>query len=164
MAFSDESLTLAHNPFVNLLISALHYVENPEDQLVKATLVYLYQVYINQQPITIHHNFWVQALANEECKDGCQVLPKAFTHTYQELYGLPLYERVEKIIKRLGLLSPISKPFITAFQDIVFSYIKNETKRSTYIDFCGSITSFCHFQQYGKWYRHCNIQLNYENN
>ncbi len=134
-ALSDESLTLAHNPFVNILISALQYIAYPEDQLAKATLVYLYHVYVCHQPQAASlHNLWIQALADESSQAASPALPEAFTNACQMLQGLPLYERVSKIITLLQLLSHKSQPFIEAFQEVVFSYLQT-TPSTKHIDF-----------------------------
>ncbi|MEL6413107.1 MAG: UvrD-helicase domain-containing protein, partial [Bacteroidota bacterium] len=42
---SAESLYLGHNPWVNLLISALRWLANEGDSLARAELIYLYQVH-----------------------------------------------------------------------------------------------------------------------
>lgn len=136
MALSDESLTLAQNPFVNILISALQYIANPEDQLAKTTLLYLYQVYVREQSATPQHAFWVQTLESEAPEAGAYPpLPKAFSTACKALNQLPIYEKVGEIIALLGLLTPSSAPFITAFQEVVFTYLQTITSRGKDTDF-----------------------------
>lgn len=119
-ALSAASLELAHSPWVNILLSALHYVDNPQDQLAKSELVYLYQVYVCHHEKDSNHSFWMQGLA----EDTGGLLPTAFTAAYTELATLPLYERVAKLVDTLQLMSSASKPFIQAFQDKVLAYVQ----------------------------------------
>lgn len=119
-ALSATSLELAHSPWVNILTSALQYIAYPQDQLAKAELVYLHQVYVGEYKKDINHNFWKQILQ----QDAEGLLPAAFRVAYEELNTLPLYERVAKLIDSLELMSPASKPFIHAFQDKVLAYVQ----------------------------------------
>jgi len=119
-ALSAASLELAHSPWVNILLSALQYIAYPQDQLAKAELVYLYQVYVTQYEKDTNHSFWTQGLA----EDTGGLLPAAFTAAYTELSTLPLYERVATLVDALQLMSPAIKPFIQAFQDKVLAYVQ----------------------------------------
>jgi ATP-dependent exoDNAse (exonuclease V) beta subunit len=121
-ALSAASLELANSPWVNILISALHYIANPQDQLAKAELIYLYQVYVCKHGREVNHDFFYHSLLEDE--DG--LLPAAFTAAYTELSTLPLYEQVFKLVETLQLMSTLSRPFIEAFQDIVLTYIQTQ--------------------------------------
>ncbi|MEL6413294.1 MAG: UvrD-helicase domain-containing protein, partial [Bacteroidota bacterium] len=55
---SAESLYLSHSPWVNMLISALRYLDNPTDTLAHVTLWHLYQAYVLKSDIATSNDYW----------------------------------------------------------------------------------------------------------
>lgn len=119
-SLSAASLQLAQSPWVNILLSALRWVDNPQDKLAQGELVYLYQIYVCHYAQDINHSFWTQSLA----EDMGGLLPGAFRAACNKLSTLPLYERVIQLVDTLQLMSPVSQPFIQAFLDKVLAYIQ----------------------------------------
>jgi len=126
------SFQLGQNPAINLLICALRYLANNEDQLALTTLCYLYQTQVAKMPsANIQHDFFQQTLLrgmevgtsstlNEQC------LPMAFMakEAQKALKLLPLYPCLVALIDLFKLSSSDHQPFIAALQDAVMAFIK----------------------------------------
>ncbi|OJW71549.1 MAG: hypothetical protein BGO68_05265 [Candidatus Amoebophilus sp. 36-38] len=122
-ALSAESLYLGNSPWINILISALKYLADEQDNLAKAELAYLYQVYVCKNEQKISHDFFQHILIEKENS----LLPHQFVAAFHQLAQLSLYERVAKLVAIFQLMTPESKPFIEAFQDIVLTYLEKNT-------------------------------------
>jgi len=119
---SSESLLLAHNDAVSLLVSALHYLVYPEDQQNNALLKY--------------RSF----LAGAVEKDGSgglfdrfgpmdPWLPADFASGISLFRQMPLFELVETLISIFDLdKQAYDLPYIQAFQELVIELQKRETK------------------------------------
>lgn len=130
-AISAESLYLGHNPWVNILVSALKYLLDEQDMVTKSELAYLYHVYVSKDESKIAHHFF-EAVLLKKIDD---LLPTQFITRFHYLAQLPLYERVVQLIAIFQLTNPSSKPFIDAFQDIVLNYLeKNPTEGYKFLD------------------------------
>lgn len=119
-AISAESLYLGQSPWINILISALRYLENEIDILAKTELIYLYQVYVCKKEQGISHELFQQS----SMEDGHNLLPTEFISAFCHLTKLPLYERIVRLIGIFQLNTTESKPFVHAFQDIVLTYLQ----------------------------------------
>jgi ATP-dependent exoDNAse (exonuclease V) beta subunit len=129
-AISAESLYLGQSPWVNMLISALRYLENKLDMLAKTELIYLYQVYVCKKGQGISHDYFQQ----ENTEDEHRLLPTEFISEFYHLAKLPLYERVTRLINILQLNEVASKIFIHTFQDLVLMYLKqNPTQHYNFL-------------------------------
>ncbi|MEM9417201.1 MAG: UvrD-helicase domain-containing protein [Bacteroidota bacterium] len=110
---SAESLYLGHNPWVNLLVSAMRCLIHEEDTLAQAELLFLYQVHVRQAPPE----------AATLTREG---LPAAFFDERIQLLQRPLYELVEALIGLFQLNQPAAIPFLQAFQDLVLRFSAKE--------------------------------------
>jgi len=119
-ALSAESLYLGQSPWVNILISALKYLENDTDSLARTELIYLYQVYVRKKEQGISHDFFQQT----SMEDSSGLLPTKFIAAFYDLMKLPLYERIIRLVDIFELITSASKPFIQAFQDLALSYLQ----------------------------------------
>ncbi len=119
---SSESLLLAHNDAVTLLISALHYLVYPDDQLNKALLKYR-----NSQaspggggPSDL---LFDSALPLEPW------LPPEFVSGISVFRQMPLFELVETLISIFNLQEQVyDLPYIQAFQELVIELQRRESK------------------------------------
>ncbi|MHB9147939.1 MAG: UvrD-helicase domain-containing protein [Candidatus Amoebophilus sp.] len=119
-AISAESLYLGQSPWINIIISALKYLENEIDILARTELVYLYQIYVCKKEQGVSHELFQQ----NRVGDDHNLLPTEFISEFYRLTKLPLYERIVKLVSIFQLNTTASKPFIYTFQDIVLTYLQ----------------------------------------
>ena len=119
---SSESLLLAHNDAVTLLISALYYLVYPDDQLNNALFKYRSrQAGFNFKGTA--HELFDATLPSELC------LPPAFVSGVSHLRQMPLFELVETLISIFGLNDQVyDLPYIQAFQELVIDLQRRESK------------------------------------
>ena len=108
---SDEAYRLDASPSVTLLVTALHLLTHPDDQLARATLAKLYHVFVVGDSVADS-----ELLLRDRPVDA--LLPDAFTTHTDELLRLPLYELTERLyaIFQLHLLADQSA-YVCAFFD-----------------------------------------------
>jgi ATP-dependent exoDNAse (exonuclease V) beta subunit len=117
---SNESLLLIHNTSVTLLVSALKYLLNPDDELNNALLKY--HCYLS---------------GTTENKDNSQLfetslpmedfLPGRVYQRVHSLRQLPLFELCESLIKAFGLdQNTRDLPYLQAFQDLIIDLQRKE--------------------------------------
>ena len=117
---TTESLYLGSNPWINIIISALYYLENDTDILAKTELIYLYQTYVvknKDNPDFFQYN--LNFIEKPEA-----YLPSRFIIEFSTLLNLTLYERIIRLIDIFQLKTPVSTTFIYAFEDLILSYIQ----------------------------------------
>lgn len=121
---SPESLYLGSNTIVRLLVNCLAYLNNPEDKLARATIVFGYQKYVRKnEQVDVHH---LLSLAGDPAA-WTELLPPEFVRKKAYLTKLPLYELVEELVRCFTLhsLEP-EYPYIQAFMDTVLDFSRNE--------------------------------------
>lgn len=119
---SSESLLLAHNDAVSLLVSALYYLVYPEDLLNNSLLKY---------------RCFQAGVLEKDSSDGLfdssgpidPWLPPRFVSGIALFRQMPLFELVETLISIFGLdKQAFDLPYIQAFQELVIELQKRETK------------------------------------
>lgn len=118
---SNESLRLDGAATVNLLLAALQYLLNPDDDIARAQLAYEFsRLHEPERGLTD-----VFAVTNQTIFES--YLPAAFTREKTALKKLPLYELTENLIQifRLGD-KPGELAYLQAFQDLVLEFSSRE--------------------------------------
>eukprot|EP01132_Coremiostelium_polycephalum_P000756 gene756-936_t len=129
-ALSAESLYLGQNPWLNLLISVLKYIENPQDRLAETELMYLYQACF--QKLTPGKSPGL--FTNHDYQHPSESLPDILLNALSTIAGLPLYQQVLKIIDLFNLRVAPAIPFLYAFQDLMWAYLqKNPPTRTHFL-------------------------------
>jgi ATP-dependent exoDNAse (exonuclease V) beta subunit len=114
---SAEGMLLANSSVVQLLLSALRHLLNPEDGSVLADLVFGYQQNSKGKVFSDHGDF--QKLTSNQ-------LPESFRKHKEHLLHLPILELTEVLIRSFEL-NTIREEFayLQAFQDAVLEFSKN---------------------------------------
>ncbi len=119
---SSESLLLAHNDAVTLLISALHYLVYPDDQLNNALLKYRCRQ-ADPDFAETADGIFDSSLPSE------QWLPAEFVDGIPLFRQMPLFELVETLISIFGLhKQAFDLPYIQAFQELVIELSRRESR------------------------------------
>lgn len=119
---SSESLLLAHNDAVTLLISALYYLVYPDDQLNNALLKYRCRQADPDFAEAAHGIF-------DSSRPTGQWLPEDFVSGIPLFRQMPLFELVETLISIFGLhRQAFDLPYIQAFQELVLELSRKESK------------------------------------
>ena len=118
---SNESLRLDGASSVNLLISALHYLLNPENAIARAQLGYEY-VRLHEPDRALTEVF---AVTNQI--DFENNLPDSFTKRKATLKKMPLFELTESLVQLfdLGKITGESA-YLQSFQDLVLEFSNRE--------------------------------------
>lgn len=118
---SNESLRLDGAGSVNLLISALRYLLNPEDAIARAQLGYEYsRLLAEDRPLTE-----VFTVANQV--DFENNLPELFAGQKAALKKMPLYELTETLIEIFSLGKATGEfSYLQSFQDLVLEFTSRE--------------------------------------
>jgi len=119
---SSESLLLAHNDAVTLLISALHYLVYPDDQLNNALLKYRCSQ-VHPTGGGTSDLLFDSSLPSEPW------LPPGFVAGIPIFRQMPLFELVETLISIFSLQEQVyDLPYIQAFQELVIDLQRRESK------------------------------------
>ena len=118
---SSESLLLAHNNAVSMVISALHFLLHPGDTLNNALLKFQYHQSGRMKGGDTERLFDV-SLSPE------QYLPAGFMKKIHKYRQLPLFELVETMISLFGLDQLVQDlPYLQAFQELVIEAQRRES-------------------------------------
>jgi ATP-dependent exoDNAse (exonuclease V) beta subunit len=118
---SNESLRIDGALSVNLILSALAYLQNTEDVIARAQLAYEYERHKKTER-TLTEVFSVSNNVFFE-----ESLPVAFAKQKSSLKKLPLYELTETLIQIFDLGKQEGElAYIQAFQDIVLEFSSRE--------------------------------------
>jgi len=127
---SDQALSLAGNWAVRLLISSMYLLLDPEDQLARAEMAFLYQKGKSDTSIDFNELF------AESCKKSAGLLesylPTALVNQWKDLSYRNIYEWVSGIIPLL-IESTEADPFIARFLEVCLE--QNAKGKSTARDF-----------------------------
>lgn len=113
---SNESLLLTASNSVNLILSALVYLNNPQDKIALANLVHSYQCSINEniEPDDIFGNEHMEWSLPTELQGQLKTMRK-----------LPLYELVEGLVRLLNLTDHQGEyAYLQGFEDVVLDYVR----------------------------------------
>lgn len=132
---SSESLLLAQNDAISLLISALTFLVYPEDHLNTALLKYRVQQF--SHPDSSPEGGLFDASRSPE-----EHLPQAFISGITLFRQMPLFELLETLIALFDLENQVyDLPYIQAFQELVIELQRRESK---------GISDFLHYwEQHG---------------
>jgi ATP-dependent helicase/nuclease subunit A len=117
---SSESLLLSHNDSVSLIISALHFLVYPADEINNALLKYrcFRSGFTGERGIG---ELFDTSLSPLEC------LPADFSERVPDFGQMPLYELVEALISLLGLnRREEDLPYVQALQDMIIELQRKE--------------------------------------
>ena len=122
---SNESLFLDSAASVCLLLNILRYMNNGNDLVARANMVYDYQTYILGRREQNLHSLFRSASRYEDSFE--QYLPPSFVEKRPYLNKLPLYELVENLILEFELHKITGEwAYLQAFQDAVLNFAKTE--------------------------------------
>ena len=125
---SDEAFRLDASSTICMLIDALRYLSNPENNIARASLITNYQIQVKGFDGTIN-----QLLTDDPEK----YLPVEFVQNIQQLCLLPLYELLEELF-RLFEMNCIEQQdaYLFAFFDAVTDYLQsNSSELDTFIQY-----------------------------
>lgn len=118
---SNESLRVDGAVTVNILVSALKYLINPEDIVARAQLCYDYGR-LKTPAVPTHELF---AVSRHE--DFRKHMPDTFVKSVKALQKLPLFEITETLIEIFGLGSEHGEmPYLQTFQNLVLEFYTRE--------------------------------------
>ena len=115
---SDEAYKLSSSLTIQLVISALRYIANPEDNINIVNMSKLYDIVINNG----------KGDKGNEVTDGeiADLLPTEFRNAIMRLKELPLYELIEQILAMLDVSkAKDEEAYIYAFLDHASQYINS---------------------------------------
>ncbi|MEZ5001357.1 MAG: 3'-5' exonuclease [Bacteroidales bacterium] len=113
---SQDSLLLAYNPSIKLILSSLRYLSDNNDTLAFASMVHHYR----QLMIERQDDDRPTLISVSPETESVRGLPDGYDEFFRQIRFLPLFEIVDRIVKFFGLSEFTSGiPFITTFQDLV---------------------------------------------
>lgn len=115
---SDEAFRLSSSTGVNMLIAALHVLDDPDDKVSLAYLALHYRHDIQQQALDLNEVLIAQ--------NPDEHLPETFTAATERLRLMPLYELQEELF-RLFSLEKLEKQdaYLFAYFDQVTAYLQD---------------------------------------
>ena len=128
---SGDSLYISYSISVRILISALKYINNPEDKINTAQLIFNYQKITNKK---VGLNDIFLSLDSEEYKI---FLPEEFINRLNNLAQSELFDLTESLISIFKLTSKIKEfAYIKAFQDLTAEFTqKRYSDLNEFLDF-----------------------------
>jgi ATP-dependent helicase/nuclease subunit A len=118
---SNESLQLDGAGSINFLISALQYLQNPDNDIARAQLSYEY-ARLRKATDDLHQVFTVTNQTTFESN-----LPDSFTKQKSALKKLPLFELTETLVELFGLgKAPGELEYLQTFQNEVLNFSSRE--------------------------------------
>lgn len=119
---SAESLYIESAQPVRLLISALRYISDKNQQVYLHTLIWEYQQLFDEQQIEPHQIF----KSDDKAELLFDYLPENFLKALSNFEDLSLYEITEELIAIFQLHQrEADYPYIRAFQDAMLDYTQN---------------------------------------
>ncbi len=117
---SNDSLFVWSAATVNQIIYALRYLNNEQDQVAKANLIYNYRRYILREEVAEWHALF------ESGRNMEAYLPPAFITKKNALLKTSLYELTEELIRIFGLNKFIGElAYMQTFQDCILEFSTN---------------------------------------
>ncbi len=130
---SNESLLLVNSPAVKILIAALNYINNPQENLFVAEIIQNYLFLNNQSPQLLLYS--TEDSYSSELLDT--IIHKDFSATCKQLKNETLLLIVEKLTALLNLYSSESElVYIHSFLDLIYEYSnRNLTTINRFLDY-----------------------------
>ena len=122
-AVAQAALSLVKNPHINLLVYALRYLHTPEDTLVRATLMHMYQQHVvplvSGQSGRPSYDYFLSA---QDIERLANYLPAEFLAQEKQLRHLSLAPLVAKLIDLFSLDKVASSAYVNAFQAVIHRF------------------------------------------
>ena len=116
---SDEAYMLGSSLTLQLVISAMRYIAQPEDRVNIANLVKLYAKIINK-----HDEAFESYNSNSNL---LELLPVEFLEKLEHFRTLPIYELIEQLLQTFGMSEDKhEEAYIYAFLDYTTQYLANK--------------------------------------
>lgn len=121
---ASAAMYLHQNPYVNLFINALHFIDGCEDKLLVVELAMLYQQYVCGNALSD----LTQALATSDFDEVSidPFLPPELIQIRKGLNRRPLYDQMEALIAIFQLSDSSSFPFIQSLQELILEFTQRE--------------------------------------
>ncbi|MCU0358287.1 MAG: UvrD-helicase domain-containing protein [Cyclobacteriaceae bacterium] len=119
---SNESLRLDGSASVSLLLAAMRFLHNPDDNIARAEMAFEYhRLTRTEQPVGSE----VFSITNLERLK--KMIPAALVKDRAALKKLPLFELAETLIALLGIQDQEGElPYVQAFQELVLNFFTRE--------------------------------------
>lgn len=130
---SSDSLNLSASDAVNLVISLMKVVQNPENTLSKYEAIYLfYRVVLHRIPDTQDNHFIKEAIESGDITLFYELIEdEGYALASFDLQQMALYEIAEKIINTFFLFEHHKElDFLFRFLDVILEF---QTKKSTHL-------------------------------
>lgn len=115
---SDEAFRLERSSAVNVIITALRYLIQPDDKLMKAELALVFQKKVMNRALD----------TREILEHATNYLPEELVQRLETLRFMPLYELVEELMAIFSLLKySYQAPYLLCFLDEVMDYTGQNT-------------------------------------
>lgn len=115
---SASSFCLGHNIWINLIISAMKYIQNNKNSLSKYELSHFYNLCIKAQ--------------NQDAKTNYTINEKKLQEI-ENLYSHPLHTLVDSLIEIFKIEDKNAIPFINKLQDIILDFCKKDNSLKTFL-------------------------------
>lgn len=118
---SPESMQLYHSPKISLLIHLFRLIQDPEEEISLAYIVYyLRSLAAPGQHLSLHELF------GSPLREKWSHLPEAFRLRRKEFRKLPLYELTEELTGIFGL-NGSPDAYVQRFLDLLLEYLRNNS-------------------------------------
>ncbi len=114
-AISNESLFINNSSAIRLIINAMKFGLDPNDEIARAEMNLNFHLIQNEKNTISDLSFIV---TDKDAND--------LTRDIQSLISLPVYEMVERIVQLFNLTDSHFKGYLQAFQDLVLEYFSGE--------------------------------------
>ncbi len=114
-AVASSALLLAKDPHITLIIDALYYIQDQQDNFFLAKLICSYQILTSSKE---SYNNLIMSFEDREYM--LTQLPKKFLDIIKELYRMPLPIMVLEIIKVFEIEESTSEAHLESFKELVF--------------------------------------------
>lgn len=115
---SNDSLYVRSSPYVQFIVSVLKYLVEPYDMVNKATILYFYKAFVQDEKNCALHPVFCSIR-----EDIFEWLNTGFDAGAVQALSYSLYETIETIIDKFGLKEKDTEvPYLIAFQDIIYEY------------------------------------------
>lgn len=125
---SNDSLFVWSSPYVQFLVAVLKYLTEPYDKVNKATILYFYHVFVEDEANPALHAIF-NAVSSENLLNS---LSDGFEAESAKVMSYSLFETIETIIEQFALKRKTEEiPYLIAFQDIIYEYEANNSNSIT---------------------------------
>lgn len=126
---SRDSLLLNNLPIIRFLVAFLKFVDNPENNIVKSELLYLYyQVILQKNPDSNQSKLLNEAVTDNNYEKTLSILSPDKNINLNDFLKSNVYELTEKTLKHFGLFEKTNqKNYLFRFLDVVMDFTNRES-------------------------------------